>query len=156
VLLIDYLDLMMPLSVKVSPSDLFVKDKYVSEEIRNLAMESQCVTVTASQLNRCLTLDTIVEANGKLVAIKNVVVGDQLRSNNGPVTITEVMPITKQAVYEITTKSGKKIKCSDRHLFPTHTKELKNIQNGLSIGNKLYTESVAAKSKSVDCIIAKK
>ena len=42
----------MPLSVKVSPSDLFVKDKYVSEEIRNLAMETQCVTVTASQLNR--------------------------------------------------------------------------------------------------------
>ena len=52
VLLIDYLDLMMPLNVKVSPSDLFVKDKYVSEEIRNLAMETQCVTVTASQLNR--------------------------------------------------------------------------------------------------------
>jgi len=52
VLLIDYLDLMMPLSIKVSPSDLFVKDKYVSEEIRNLAMETQCVTVTASQLNR--------------------------------------------------------------------------------------------------------
>jgi KaiC/GvpD/RAD55 family RecA-like ATPase len=52
VLLIDYLDLMMPLNVKVSPSDLFVKDKYVSEEIRNLAMETQCITVTASQLNR--------------------------------------------------------------------------------------------------------
>lgn len=52
VLLIDYLDLMMPLSVKVSPSDLFIKDKYVSEEIRNLAMETQCITVTASQLNR--------------------------------------------------------------------------------------------------------
>ena len=52
VLLIDYLDLMMPLSVKVSPSDLFVKDKYVSEELRNLAMETKCITVTASQLNR--------------------------------------------------------------------------------------------------------
>ena len=52
VVLIDYLDLMMPVSVKVSPSDLFVKDKYVSEEIRNFAMEQQCVCVTASQLNR--------------------------------------------------------------------------------------------------------
>ena len=52
VILIDYLDLMMPLSVKVSPSDLFVKDKYVSEEIRNLAMEQKTITVTASQLNR--------------------------------------------------------------------------------------------------------
>jgi replicative DNA helicase len=52
VILIDYLDLMMPLSIKVSPSDLFVKDKYVAEEIRNLAMETKCITVTASQLNR--------------------------------------------------------------------------------------------------------
>jgi replicative DNA helicase len=52
ILLIDYLDLMMPMSVKVSPSDLFVKDKYVSEELRNMAMETQAIVVTASQLNR--------------------------------------------------------------------------------------------------------
>jgi KaiC/GvpD/RAD55 family RecA-like ATPase len=52
IILVDYLDLMMPLSIKVSPSDLFVKDKYVSEELRNLAMETQTVVVTASQLNR--------------------------------------------------------------------------------------------------------
>jgi len=52
VVLIDYLDLLMPISVKVSPSDLFVKDKYVSEEIRNFAMDQKCVCVTASQLNR--------------------------------------------------------------------------------------------------------
>lgn len=52
VVLIDYLDLMMPVSIKISPSDLFVKDKYVSEEIRNFAMETKCVCVTASQLNR--------------------------------------------------------------------------------------------------------
>ena len=31
-LLVDYLDLMMPISAKVSGSDLFIKDKYVSEE----------------------------------------------------------------------------------------------------------------------------
>lgn len=49
---IDYLDLLMPVSAKVSPSDLFVKDKYVSEEIRNLAKELQVLMVTASQLNR--------------------------------------------------------------------------------------------------------
>jgi len=52
VLLVDYLDLLMPVSRKVSPSDLFIKDKYVSEELRNLAMELQCVFVTAAQLNR--------------------------------------------------------------------------------------------------------
>ena len=52
VLLVDYLDLLMPTSRRIAPSDLFIKDKYVSEELRNLAMELQCVFVTASQLNR--------------------------------------------------------------------------------------------------------
>ena len=51
-LCIDYLDLLMPVSAKVSPSDLFIKDKYVSEEIRNLAKELKVLLVTASQLNR--------------------------------------------------------------------------------------------------------
>jgi len=51
-LLIDYLDLLMPVSAKVSPSDQFIKDKYVSEELRNLAQELHCLFVTASQLNR--------------------------------------------------------------------------------------------------------
>ncbi|NBR62115.1 MAG: hypothetical protein EBT86_10875 [Actinobacteria bacterium] len=51
-LCIDYLDLIMPVSAKVSPNDLFVKDKYVSEELRNLAKELNVLFVTASQLNR--------------------------------------------------------------------------------------------------------
>ena len=51
-LCIDYLDLIMPVSAKVSPSDLFIKDKYVSEELRNLAKELNVLLVTASQLNR--------------------------------------------------------------------------------------------------------
>lgn len=51
-LCVDYLDLLMPVSTKVSPSDLFVKDKFVSEEVRNLAKELNVLLVTASQLNR--------------------------------------------------------------------------------------------------------
>jgi replicative DNA helicase len=52
VLLVDYLDLLMPAGQKISAENLFIKDKYVSEELRNLAMEKQCVFVTAAQLNR--------------------------------------------------------------------------------------------------------
>ena len=52
VLLVDYLDLLMPIGKKISAENLFVKDKYVSEELRNLAMELQTVFVTAAQLNR--------------------------------------------------------------------------------------------------------
>jgi replicative DNA helicase len=51
-LCVDYLDLLMPVSAKVSPSDLFIKDKYVSEELRNFAKEVRVLFVTASQLNR--------------------------------------------------------------------------------------------------------
>lgn len=51
-LLVDYLDLIMPVSVKVDPSDVFTKDKYVSEELRNLASDLDILFVTASQLNR--------------------------------------------------------------------------------------------------------
>jgi replicative DNA helicase len=50
--MIDYLDLLMPVSVKVNPSDQFIKDKYVSEELRNLAKELGVLMITASQLNR--------------------------------------------------------------------------------------------------------
>ena len=52
VLLIDYLDLMHPIGQKISAENLFVKDKYVSEELRNLAMVLNTIFVTASQLNR--------------------------------------------------------------------------------------------------------
>ena len=51
-ILIDYLDLLMPVTVKVSAENLFIKDKYVSEELRNFGMEIKAVLVTASQLNR--------------------------------------------------------------------------------------------------------
>lgn len=49
---VDYLDLMHPNNRKINPSDLFVKDKYTSEEMRALAGEWDVLMVTASQLNR--------------------------------------------------------------------------------------------------------
>jgi replicative DNA helicase len=51
-MLVDYLDLMMPAQRKVPPSDLFIKDKFVSEELRNFAVEHDILFATASQLNR--------------------------------------------------------------------------------------------------------
>jgi replicative DNA helicase len=51
-IIVDYLDLMMPAQKKVPPSDLFIKDKFVSEELRNLAVELDILFATASQLNR--------------------------------------------------------------------------------------------------------
>jgi KaiC/GvpD/RAD55 family RecA-like ATPase len=50
--IIDYLDLMMPASQKISVADLFIKDKLVSEELRAMATQSNYLFCTASQLNR--------------------------------------------------------------------------------------------------------
>lgn len=49
--LVDYMDLLHPNS-KIDASNLFVKDKYVAEELRALAAEWKVLTATASQLNR--------------------------------------------------------------------------------------------------------
>ena len=52
IILVDYLDLLAPNDKRISPSDLFVKDKYISEELRSLASETNAVVITASQLGR--------------------------------------------------------------------------------------------------------
>lgn len=51
-LLVDYLDLLTPFSVKIQAGDQFIKDKYTSEELRALAVEWNVLCGTASQLNR--------------------------------------------------------------------------------------------------------
>jgi hypothetical protein len=49
---VDYLDLMHPASGGIDLGNLFVKDKYVSEELRAIAGDYDIPLVTASQLNR--------------------------------------------------------------------------------------------------------
>lgn len=55
VIVVDYLDLLFPNSKKINPGDLFIKDKFVTEELRGLAVERNMVCITASQLNRSAT-----------------------------------------------------------------------------------------------------
>jgi len=59
-IIVDYLDLMYPNNRYINPSDLFVKDKFVSEELRALMHETTTFGATASQLNR-----SAVEAQGE-------------------------------------------------------------------------------------------
>jgi archaellum biogenesis ATPase FlaH len=50
-LIVDYLDLMASVE-KVSAENTFIKDKFVSEELRAIANEYNLILITASQLNR--------------------------------------------------------------------------------------------------------
>jgi hypothetical protein len=47
----DYMDLMNPID-RVSADNVFEKDKRVAEELRNLGLEYNLISITASQLNR--------------------------------------------------------------------------------------------------------
>lgn len=49
---VDYLDLMTPARQKVQLNDVSLKDKLVSEELRNFAIEGDYLFATASQINR--------------------------------------------------------------------------------------------------------
>ncbi len=49
---VDYLDLLHPINRRINVSDLFIKDKFVTEELRALATDLDILCVTASQLNR--------------------------------------------------------------------------------------------------------
>lgn len=49
--IVDYLDLMSPVR-KVAVDNLFIKDKYVAEEVRAIGTEYDCLMISSSQLGR--------------------------------------------------------------------------------------------------------
>jgi len=117
--------------------------KAIAEEVRGLGGEFDVPIVTATQLNRtgyCLDIHTTVETKDRgNIIIKDVKVGDELKSNDGYNKVKEVFPIENKPRYMITTKSGKKIVCSGDHLFPVEDiSQEKYIHNGLKVGDKLF------------------
>jgi archaellum biogenesis ATPase FlaH len=51
-IIVDHLDHMYANSNRIDPSNLFIKDKYVSEELRDLGREQDAIVITASQITR--------------------------------------------------------------------------------------------------------
>lgn len=77
-ILVDYLDLMMPNGKKISAENLFVKDKYITEELRNLAVELDILCVTASQLNRSSYDETNYDASNISGGISKINTADNV------------------------------------------------------------------------------
>jgi intein/homing endonuclease len=137
--ILDYIDCVVP--------DKNLGDEWKSEGSVMRAFEAMChelniVGWTATQGNRCVSLDTYVDIETQgLIQIKDVVLGDKILTHKGYKDITHIFPVQKQAVYRIKTKSGKEIKVSSKHKFPT-TDGLKSIQSGLSSGDKLFVKKI--------------
>lgn len=141
ILIIDYLNICCSARMKMGSSiNSYTYVKSIAEEIRGLAVEYDIPILSATQATRCLALDTIVILEcGDRIQIKDIKIGDRIQTHNGYTEVKYVYPIEQQQVYEITTKSGKKIICSNKHIFPTIEGE-KNILSGLSEGDFLFSK----------------
>lgn len=147
-LCLDYLDLLYPNSSKVDINNTFSKDKYTSEELRGLAAELNILCVTASQLNRCLTLDTevmwidpstpITEYRKTKKKLSEIQIGDYILGNNDFVEVVNIYNQGTQKVYKVTLENGKEIKCTSNHRFLTD-KGLISIDEGMDVGVNLIT-----------------
>ena len=129
-LIVDYLDA-MGANEHVSADNIHEKDKRATEQLRDILIDYSMMGATASQQNRCLALNTVVELiGGVFKQIKDVIVGDKLFNGTTYNSVTEVLPTTKQKTYKITTKSGKEIICSGNHKFLTTDNQLGTIFDG--------------------------
>lgn len=75
---VDYLDLLHPAGMKVGASDMFVKDKYTSEELRALAAEYNLLAATASQLNRASIQEQSFDASHMAGGISKINTADNV------------------------------------------------------------------------------
>jgi replicative DNA helicase len=140
IIYIDYLNICASQRMKHGAGmNSYTYVKAIAEELRGLAVEYNLPLVSATQANRCLTLDTLVNVEHRgNIEICNLNIGDKIQSHSGYVDVTEIYPITEQDVYEITLKSGKTIQCSSKHIFPTST-GMKSIDSGLKIKDFLFS-----------------
>jgi len=128
--------------------------KAIAEELRGLAVEFNVPVFSATQTTRsgfgssdpeltdtseCIFVDEIVEMrDGKRKKISEVIVGDQIKSQDNYKTVMLVHHKKEKDCIKITTKSGKTIIVSKDHFFPTNGGR-KCFNSGLSIGDYLNT-----------------
>lgn len=138
-ILLDYIDCVLPDSVQ----DDWKAEGSVMRGFEAMCHELDLVGWTATQGNRCVSLGTIVDIENKgKIEIKDVRVGDKILTHDGYKNVYHVFPIEKQPVYRIKTKSGKEIKVSSKHKFPTSEKTLKSIESGLKVGDNLFIKNI--------------
>lgn len=141
IIFIDYLNICTSSRLKVgSNANSYTYVKSIAEEIRGLAVEYSIPIVTATQTTRsgyCLDPNTLVICRTGNKKLDEVIIGDELLSNNGWNKVKTIFPKTSKKMYKITTESGKTIVCSEDHLFPTESGE-KNIKSGLCLEDKLF------------------
>jgi len=137
IIYLDYLGIMK--SDLITPNaGLYSYIKSIVEETRSIAKKRKIPIVSASQLNRCLDQNTLIHTENGKIPVKDIKVGNKLVNNK---TVIEVIDSEDQECFEIKTKSGNSIICSENHKIPTN-KGTMTIKVGLQPGLKLNTINV--------------
>lgn len=122
-------------------SNSYERIKIICEQVRALSYQTCCPFISATQLNRCLEVSTLVSMQDDSVKrIDELKVGDVLVGSEGPVEVRYVYPKERKGVYKITTESGKTVTCSDTHMFPVLINDevvYKSILDGMTINDEL-------------------
>ena len=105
--------------------------------MRGMADRHGWIIVTATQLKRCLTLDSIIDIENKgKTEIRYLNEGDKILTDDGFKVVDKIHPIEKQKVFLVKTKSGKTIKMSANHITPTS--KCNKLTSELVIGDSIY------------------
>ena len=141
-IIVDYLNIMSPNGSAYGMKS-YERVGMISKELRSVSIETKLPILSATQSNRCLFSDTIVnEKTRGNIRIADVNIGDLLLSNNGMYNkVVKKYDIEVSKTYKITTKSGKTIICTDKHEWPTINGN-KTIRTGLSKGDVLFKRSL--------------
>ena len=144
--IVDYLDLMATVQ-KHNGDSLFVKDKFVAEEVRAIGFDFDCIMVSSSQLGRCLDKNTKVELQtGEQVTLEALQIGQHILSNNGYVEVLAKTPVELKKCYKITLEDGSSVVMSADHKMPVCDSEgnligEKTIKSGLKVGDLLCSNN---------------
>jgi len=141
---IDYLTLMASSRVTLAQSGgNYQYYKAIAEELHGFCKKEDMPVVTFGQLNRCIeTGEKVTTFDGKDVNIGDLKVGDEITgTNNQKRKVKYVSDVHKQEGFIIKTKSGKSIKVSKQHRFPT-PEGLKSILYNLKPGDKICSKGI--------------
>lgn len=138
-IVVDYVGIMK--SDLVSPAaGLYACLRSISEELRAVAKQLGIAIISASQLNRCFSSDSLLQTPDGLKHAKDIRPGDKVLSHNGWREVKAVTAPEKKKAFKITTKSGKSIIVSEDHPIMT-AHGIDDIRHGLRVGDKINAAS---------------
>lgn len=105
----------------------------------NILTHNSNTDVGLEDTSECIFVDEeVILRDGTRIPIKEIRFGDQIRSNDEYKTVLQVHHIKPKECVKITLKSGKQIRVSKDHVFPTN-RGRNSVKTGLKVGDKLST-----------------